>query len=302
MANPNFPSDGQGERIDALVDETGVVHLKAALGSIVVTGADDPSAAHLVGTHLDAATAGSTDPLVLAAGLNGTTVRHLAVDASGRIIVVGQDDVGSGAPTVPPFLAAGYDGSDIQYLTVGTDGRLQVVGSVAIGSAVSGAVPVIMAGQDGTSVRVPRTDGNSYWQHVRGGYTDGASTFFAGRIPNVFKTAAVASSGDNSVWTPTSGKKFRLMGYQMSATTNITTSGGAVITAKIRDNATDIGLNWQFYAPSAAVTTVAGGFTTGWVWLGDSGYLSSAANQIAKVNLSAATTGSITVNMIGTEE
>jgi hypothetical protein len=301
MANPNFPSDGQGERIDALVDTTGAVYLKAAVGDFVVTGADSDSAGHLAGTHVDAATFAAGDLVNLIAGVNGTTVKKIAIDSSGRLIVVGQNAVASGAPTVPPFLTAGYDGSNIQYITVGSDGRLQIVGSIATGSAVSGS-PVLMGAQDGTNVRIPRTDTNSYWQTVRGGYTDGSSTFFSSRIPNVFKTAAVASSGDNSVWTPTSGKKFRLMGYQMSATANITTAGGAVITAKIRDSSTDIGLNWQFYAPSTAVTTVAGGFTTGWVWLGDGGYLSTAANNIAKVNLSAATTGSVTVNMIGTEE
>lgn len=302
MANPNFPSDGQSERIDALVHPDGTVYLKAGIGSITVTGADNNSAGHLVGTHLDAATAGSTDPVVVAAGLNGTTVKHLALDSSGRLIPVGQDAVG-GAPTVNPFGVAGFDGTDLQYLTVGSDGRLQIAGPDAAGAAPT-INPIATAWWDGTLLRRPRTDTNGYTLPVGSGYTDGSGTVFNQRFPNVFKTVSATASGNTAVWTPTSGKKFRLMRFCVSLTSNVAISSGAVVTVKFQDATTDTAFFWSVFVPTTAVTTGAGdSFVSPWIDLGGAGFLSAAANNVLNVNLSATlTSGACRVMAAGTEE
>lgn len=301
MANPNFPIDGQSERIDALVAADGTVYLKAGLLAYTPTGADDPAGAHIVGTHLNGTAIGGSDPLVAAAGYTGSAVKPFLVDASGRLIPVGTTAVAAAATTNPLIIGGVDTDGNVQYILTGTDGRIQPVGADAVAGAPT-INPLSIAWWDGTNLRRPRTDTGGYPTTADGGYTDGAGTWFGKRIPNVFKMVSGSSNGDNNVWTPTSGKKFRLMAYAFSVTPNITTSGGAVITVKLRDNTTDMNMQWQFYAPTTAVTTVAGIVTTPWVILGDGGFLSAAANNVLHMNLSAATTGSVTCNAIGVEE
>lgn len=292
MANPNFPSDGQSERIDALVGTTGTVYLKLGIGSKAVTGATDPAAWHGVATHIDGATAATTDGVVVIGGTVGTgaaAVKHLLVDSSGRPIMVGAAAAGA-AVAGNPILVGGSDGTNAQNLSVDTSGRARVVGATGTGNAASGINPVLSAGSDGTSVRSLITDALG-------------DLVLAGHYLSTFKSVQTAATGDTAVWTPASGKKFRLKRLFVMVTQDAATSGGGVITIKLRDSTTDMNLTFDLWVPSATIAAPIGvAFSSGSVDLGF-GVLSATINNVLNVNLSAAlSAGKCRVTVSGTEE
>ncbi|WP_157985422.1 hypothetical protein [Lentzea terrae] len=122
------------------------------------------------------------------------------------------------------------------------------------------------------------------------------------KVPNIAKTVTATASGNTAVWTPTSGKKFRLQRYRIDVTADAATSGGAVIDAVLRDGSTtELAAALSLYVPSAAGTGI-GVVSTGWVDLGQ-GVLSAAANNVLNCNLSAAlTAGKARVVCAGIEE
>jgi hypothetical protein len=85
-----------------------------ALGEAALEG--EQAAAAQVATHLNGATFGATDPVVMLAGLFGTVVKRLAVDTDGRLLIA--DD--------PAFGGAGHkntDGTAKQFKTASTPCR-----------------------------------------------------------------------------------------------------------------------------------------------------------------------------------
>ena len=122
------------------------------------------------------------------------------------------------------------------------------------------------------------------------------------RIPTTFKTSTATASGDTVVWTPTSGKKFRVMRYSVEVTADAATSGGAEIDIVLRDATTALGFGVSLYVPAVGGTTFGNNYNSGWRDVGN-GFLSAAANNVLNVNLSAAlTAGKVRVNVAGTEE
>ncbi len=116
------------------------------------------------------------------------------------------------------------------------------------------------------------------------------------RAANTFKSVEVSASGDTTIWTPTSGKKFRLMGGTISAS-----GTAAALTAtllKLQDGASGTNIV-QFRI--AIATTVTGDTQISFTL--DNGRLSGAINTVLNANLSTAlTAGSMVVNVYGTEE
>lgn len=133
--------------------------------------------------------------------------------------------------------------------------------------------------------------------------TAASSTSVMARTPAVFKTVQATASGNTALWTPTSGKKFRLMRFIVDCTANAAISGGGVVvTVTFQDATTAINLAFDIFVPTTAVTTTEGGYTSGWIDIGN-GYLSTTANNVLNVNLSSTlTTGNIRVTCAGTEE
>ena len=130
----------------------------------------------------------------------------------------------------------------------------------------------------------------------------GSTTRDAARTPTTFKTATATASGDTALWTPTSGKKFRLMRFRIEVTGDAATSGGAVIDVLLRDSTTATGIGFSVFVPATGVTTSEGVLGTGWIDLGN-GILSAAANNVLNINLSAAlSAGKVRVVCCGTEE
>lgn len=122
------------------------------------------------------------------------------------------------------------------------------------------------------------------------------------RVPNIFKTITATASGDTAVWTPTSSRKFRVMRYQIEVTSDAATSGGADIDIVLRDATTAIGAGVSVYVPAVAGTAFGNGYSSSWRDLGN-GYVSTTANNVLNVNLSAAlSSGKVRVNVAGVEE
>jgi hypothetical protein len=171
-----------------------------------------------------------------------------------------------------------------------TAGTIEFFGSPNFPSSVPLGVAIVSLA-DGTT---------STMGHVAGQLYNGTNWDRA-RTPNTFKTATATASGNTALWTPTSGKKFRLMGYAIYVPGDVATTGGGEIDVTFQDSSTGLGFGFTFFAPAASTST-AGATHSGFVVLGN-GILSSAANNVLNVNLSAAlSSGKIRVTVLGTEE
>jgi hypothetical protein len=114
------------------------------------------------------------------------------------------------------------------------------------------------------------------------------------RTPTVFKlTALVTASGDTAVWTPATGKKFRVLGGQLLVSAATTTATTAAVTLK--DGATNF-LFLNYLNATNVAQTVPFTFP-------GNGYLSTAVNTALNLNLGAVlTAGGVALTVWGTEE
>lgn len=145
-----------------------------------------------------------------------------------------------------------------------------------------------------------QSNGFSFPVHTEG-YN--GSTWDRVRIPSIVKTATPSASGSTTVWTPTTGKKWRLLRYMVSCGGGTNTGSNQSVNWEFKDAATSFntgqGLGGQVYL---STTAVYGGWSTGWVDLGN-GYLSSTTNNALNFTLSAAvTSGNFSVVVCGVEE
>jgi len=88
-----------------------------------------------------------------------------------------------------------------------------------------------------------------------------SNVFAAVRTPNIFKTAQFSASGLTPVWTPVSGKKFRLMRFAISIPDNATTSGGGVVTVSLFDAGTITSSTFTTFSITSNVLTINGTFS-----------------------------------------
>jgi len=124
--------------------------------------------------------------------------------------------------------------------------------------------------------------------------------------PDTFKTVQATASGNTALWTPTSGKKFRLMRFNLQLAANATIAASGIVTVTFQDNTTGIPVSHDFYVGQTALTGATVLFTageqTGWIDLGN-GILSSTINNVLNVNLSVTlASGNVRVTAAGTEE
>lgn len=123
------------------------------------------------------------------------------------------------------------------------------------------------------------------------------------RTANVFHTASLAADG--AIWTPSASTlKFRLMGFDISVTSEAAISGGATeCVIALLDGSTDIGLSWTVYIPAASVAAPFGCQKIATIALPGNGILSAAANNVLTLDVETSlTTGKFIVNAWGTEE
>lgn len=134
-----------------------------------------------------------------------------------------------------------------------------------------------------------------------GGYHFDGSLMQRVRTPSIAKTASVTAAGNTTIWTPASGKKFRLMRLMVMVTSNAITGAGAIEVITFFDDTTDLGIGLSVYVPAAATATIAL-LTTPWLDFGN-GMLSTAPDNVLRMNLGTALTGGVCrVTCVGTEE
>jgi hypothetical protein len=122
------------------------------------------------------------------------------------------------------------------------------------------------------------------------------------RTPNIFRQGVRATSGNNAFWTPAAGKKFRLMGYFITMTAEAAAASAADMIISLTDAGALIGVSHSVYVPALSPTTSGGGFSTGFVSLGN-GILSAVANNALFLNITVTlTAGTVSAVAIGTEE
>lgn len=124
------------------------------------------------------------------------------------------------------------------------------------------------------------------------------------RTPTVWPNAVFATAaGDTTLWTPASGKKFRLLWFMMQLPLGTTMAAAGTLTQILKDGATQIGpFVFSDYLPNTTPTNAIGDNHTTIILPGN-GYLSSTVNNALVVNLSAAlTAGGARWCVAGTEE
>lgn len=220
------------------------------------------------------------------------------------VSIASGQDVTEGA-TTDAIVISGNNGTVISQLK----GINQSVGSPGDGAALfgnNGSIPALLKAitstqttslADGTTPNgfplcvfsYPRAWNGSNWDRPR--------------TPSNFKTVATAAAGNTAIWTPTGGKKFRLMRWRYTATENCTFAVGANLTISLFDGAAGAtGQVDDITVPAVALATSGQLASSPWIDLGN-GYQSVAANNVLNVNLSAAlVTGTIRVQVAGTEE
>src|SRR6266540_2306850 len=104
-----------------------------------------------------------------------------------------------------------------------------------------------------------------HYQRVKQAF--GADGIYDGdaRAPNIFKTVSTAAAGDTALWTPASGKKFRLLKLSVQVTADVAQASGGVLVIALRDATTPIGVTFSVFVPSLAATVFSPGFDLGWI-------------------------------------
>jgi len=134
-------------------------------------------------------------------------------------------------------------------------------------------------------------------------YGFNGATFERLRCANVFKRGAVVGGGAASfnIWTPATGKKFRLMGFVIQLAGNCTQAAGGNFTMQLFDGATVMPFSLDSDVPAVAPANTMDN-TVNLPNMGN-GYLSAAANNILSCTMSAAlVAGQASVMAFGTEE
>jgi len=114
------------------------------------------------------------------------------------------------------------------------------------------------------------------------------------------KSVDATAAGSSAVWTPASGKKFRLLAFEVNIGDDATIGVAGVETIRLLDSATRIwGVQTQL-GTTALTTDVTEQHI---VTLPPNGYLSAAANNVLNVSLGTVlATGVVSVNAWGLEE
>lgn len=245
-------------------------------------------------------TSGSPLPAhgMLAQGADGLVALNMTVDANGNQQMVG-NVASAAADSGNPVKVGGVYHASIPTFADGQRGDLQMSSNGVLFASLKSGTNTINAGTS-------QSDGNT--NSLTGLWVFNYPSFYNGsnwdrqRTPNIFKTATGTVSGNTAIWTPTSGKKFRIMRVMLEVTANVSITSGGLLEITLQDATTPTNIAaLSLYAPSAAATN-AGVIRTPWVEL-QNGYLSSAANNVLNMNLSAAlVTGEARCVVCGTEE
>lgn len=266
-SDTNFTSTVVRVSVTASLLTTIQAVIRARFWRVVYTNAATPTTVFKI-----TATGSSTIPYVVLAGIDtqGTTIpaQVSATVSNPPTSVTG----GAATPLASLLVAAGTIG-------VGSDGSLATIQASGSNGAGNFAVTPYLVTAPGNP-----------------------ATLSQQRTPNIFKTVQATASGNTALWTPTAGKKFRLMRFMVQITGNAIAAVAGVLTVSFQDSTTAIGIAMDGFIPTSAATPATEDFISPWVDLGN-GFLSAAANNVLNVNLSFALTGgNVRITVAGTEE
>lgn len=171
-----------------------------------------------------------------------------------------------------------------------------VQGIQAEGTSASTVNPVLVGGKDGGgNLKDLVLDEN-------GNLVVNVANFPKIAQPTTFNTGQFTQSGNTPIWTPTTGKSFRLLKYMIEGTLNIAQANQGVVTISFQDGTSPIPLAHDVFVSSNALRYNVT-YSTGWIDLGGTGFLSNTANNVLNVNLNATlTAGNFRITVCGTEE
>jgi hypothetical protein len=234
----------------------------------------------------------------------GGNLAGFKIDGSGALVVTtgAGSSYANGSTPTPPITGPAVLGVDTGTGTVHVI-KTDSTGAVFVTGSISATNPSV--GTDGAA---------SPSSSTQIGVSDGAN-LQAVRTPSVFKHIATdGTSAPRPIWTPASGKKFRLMRIQVQVSANAYITAGAMLNLYFSEGlaGADIGFDFNIWIPPSMGTNTGGGignnylvapvYDSPFIDLGN-GYLAAAANTTLYVQLNQVlTAGLITVNVMGTEE
>lgn len=121
---------------------------------------------------------------------------------------------------------------------------------------------------------------------------------------SIYKQVYANQVGVTPVWTPTPGKKFRILKIiTVTLTANVSQAVAGLLLLKLQDGAIDLPFQWETWVPSVAGSSAGPGFNIATnVDLGN-GYLSVAVGNVLNINLQASVQGGqVNVIVTGIEE
>lgn len=208
---------------------------------------------------------GNVSTMAFAYGFNGATfdrIRALDNNADGLAASVGN--------LAALTFSYGFNGA--------TFDRLWSIGSN------TDAVPAQTSGQQSVAAQLYGWNGTS---------------FDRVRLANVSNTVVATAAGATPVWTPSSGKKFRLLGYTIDVAGTMAATG--VQTLQLQDDATTF-KNHLAEVIETTTVSISNSTTNIGADLGQ-GYLSTAADNVLNLVLGTdMATGGVAINVWGTEE
>ena len=222
MATPLFPSDGQGERTDALVRDDNSVGFKRGVGSKTPTGGSQTTSNAAVATHTANGTFGAGDPFVVIGGEStGGLAVPLAVDPGGGELrgVYAQAPINlSFTSTTGTLTAATY-----YYRVTATTSSGETTPCAEASFALAATGGIVLSWQQS-----PGATGYKVY-----GRTTGAELLIASVTPGTLTTYTDSGSISPSGAMPTTNTAFISLGAvtttpQSSSTASITSVSGSV--------------------------------------------------------------------------
>lgn len=265
---------GVGTGASVYYTGSGIVNANE-IGSINITGNQPTHAGQLLISQPGNSTAVWADPQVQGLYAAGSSIASPPAYAP--------------PTTIQPVLVGAADQSgNLQPLNVLSNGALDVsVSNFPVTQPVSGSVSI---------TNFPVT------QPISGS----VSVTNLSPIITVFNSTQFTSTAKTTIWTPTSGKKFRLSKFIITATEDrqIAGSFGEDLTIQLFDGASLIPMTFDTYVMATGATGAGlmDFWNTGWIDLG-SGYVSSTIGNALSVSLTIALVqGFFRINVIGDEE
>ncbi len=208
MANPNYPSDGQGERVDALVDSGNAVSYKLGIAKFVPTGGTTPTAWAGSASHSQGTVIGTNDGVMVVAGNDPAGIaRGIGVDAGGGLQLSNYAQAPEGltlTATTGTLAAATY-----YYRVSATTPAGETLACTEVGLGVGASGGVILnwtqvPGATGYKVYGRTTGGELLMSTITNGttttFTDNGSVTPSGALPTV--NTGIISIGDAIVSGP----------------------------------------------------------------------------------------------------